>query len=427
MGEKATDVFFDVKKKPWSKIKDDILRCYLRPYANKLYHTGLPLVYIDGFSGAGLYEGMKMPPGFAIEGDGIPDHLGSPFIALKTLEWAKAESSFTGKFHAFFIEKYYADRLRQALDASCFRPQDYQVIKGDFTEMLPQTLDRVDNMFPRGYNMFCYIDPYGIKTLKMDLLGQAIKHREHTVEFLINFNSFGVLRAGMATLKKESHRAELLAMTKDMDYELMEKELNGTTPGANKELFNQVFGTDEWMEVIKDYDKDNIDGYKAEERLSELYKKRLQENLGFKYVMDLPIRFSEGMKHPKYRMVHATNHLDGINLMADVMRKRKLSIYKMQQGDQLDLFDFQDESADIKTKILGLLSSQEVRLEELQANFYMNYGVPSKTFTNLLKELESQEKIIVRRDPPPKSKRLYYTEDKEKQIFIKKADSVILK
>ncbi|MFC2638325.1 MAG: hypothetical protein ACFN0X_05345 [Mitsuokella sp.] len=63
---KKNDDFF-VEKKPWSKVKDELLGCYLKPYVAKILHTRKPLAYVDCFAGKGKFD------------DGNP---GSPLIAL---------------------------------------------------------------------------------------------------------------------------------------------------------------------------------------------------------------------------------------------------------------------------------------------------------------------------------------------------------
>ena len=52
---KNTDDFFK-EKKEWSKVKDDILGCYLKPYFTKIQYTKKEIIYIDGFSGKGKFD-----------------------------------------------------------------------------------------------------------------------------------------------------------------------------------------------------------------------------------------------------------------------------------------------------------------------------------------------------------------------------------
>ena len=49
------DQFFEVKR-PWSKIKDQILGAYLKPYLAKVKQLGKPIVLIDGFAGKGRFR-----------------------------------------------------------------------------------------------------------------------------------------------------------------------------------------------------------------------------------------------------------------------------------------------------------------------------------------------------------------------------------
>ena len=49
---KKNDDFF-VEKKPWSKVKDELLGCYLKPYVAKILYTRKPLAYVDCFAGKG--------------------------------------------------------------------------------------------------------------------------------------------------------------------------------------------------------------------------------------------------------------------------------------------------------------------------------------------------------------------------------------
>ena len=47
---KRNDDFFR-EKKAWSKVKDELLECYLTPYIAKILTTKKPLVYVDCFAG----------------------------------------------------------------------------------------------------------------------------------------------------------------------------------------------------------------------------------------------------------------------------------------------------------------------------------------------------------------------------------------
>ena len=86
---KKNDDFFKIKKE-WSKVKDDILACYFKPYVSKILHTYKPLVYVDCFAGKGRFD------------DGS---LGSPLIALKIIEECIGSTTMRNpNVETFFID-----------------------------------------------------------------------------------------------------------------------------------------------------------------------------------------------------------------------------------------------------------------------------------------------------------------------------------
>ena len=90
-----TNSFFD-KKREWSKIKDTLLGCYLKPYSAKIFSTKRDIVYIDAFSGTGKFK------------DGT---LGSPLIAYDVFSTAKENSRFSNDVNFVCIEKNNYDEL----------------------------------------------------------------------------------------------------------------------------------------------------------------------------------------------------------------------------------------------------------------------------------------------------------------------------
>jgi three-Cys-motif partner protein len=95
---KKNDDFFK-EKKPWSKVKDELLEGYLEPYIQKVLYTRKPIVYVDCFAGKGMFE------------DGNP---GSPIIALNTMrDCVKQTKMNSCNIQPFFIDLNYGDSLRE--------------------------------------------------------------------------------------------------------------------------------------------------------------------------------------------------------------------------------------------------------------------------------------------------------------------------
>ena len=106
MSKEDTEDFFNSEKKEWSKIKDELLYCYLGPYFNKVFKTQRTMIYLDGFAGAGTFNGMKGVPFFDCSKEGIPENLGSPFIALKALKDSFHKSKYKRQNHTCHIDFY---------------------------------------------------------------------------------------------------------------------------------------------------------------------------------------------------------------------------------------------------------------------------------------------------------------------------------
>lgn len=177
---KRNDDFF-VEKKPWSKVKDQLLGCYLKPYVAKILHTHMPLVYIDCFAGRGKFD------------DGEP---GSPLIALDIMQRGLKSSTSSGHLQIapIFIDINYAEDLRSNL-------KDYpnaKIVSGAYGKTIDNLLKNRD-----GCNVFLYIDPYGIKELNCSKFDEFAKRQFYSIELLINMNSFGFIREGCRVMGKQ--------------------------------------------------------------------------------------------------------------------------------------------------------------------------------------------------------------------------------
>lgn len=171
------------------------------------------------------------------------------------------------------------------------------------------------------------------------------------------------------------------------------------------ELLNKIAGGDYWKSIIEKYTAGEIDGYEAEECFAQQYCERLKKS--YKYVLNMPIRIKRN-KHPKYRMIHATNHPDGCVLMADNMCNRWEVLKEKQAKGQLSLFqeDFNNkiiDISDIEDQVINHFSKCDkwTSLTEAEARFFTNHGVLCKSgeINKILKKLEKAGHIAVKRNP----------------------------
>ena len=293
---------FFSEKKEWSKLKDQILDHYLTPYLSKITTSGRPTRIADCFAGKGRFD------------DGQP---GSPIIITRHVQ-RLLERQPRPDVKAIFIEQKYADTLKTNL-AGC---SGCEVIEGDYENCLHYFLSsRVD----RNRNYFFYVDPYGIKNLDFALFARLKSLGFRSLEMLINLNTTGFLREGCRLLNLTRAIPD---WAKDIEYETDQRN----TPTR----MDEVAGGNYWQGVLGAFQDRTLDFHQAEEQFIAEYTALMGTH--FKYVIHIPIK--ERSHHmPKYRLVFATDHHDGLFLMADEMNGAWRKLLEHEQGGQLYLFD----------------------------------------------------------------------------------------
>lgn len=367
---KNTEDFFK-KKKEWSKIKDDILACYLKPYFTKIRSTKKPIVYIDGFAGAGKFE------------DGT---LGSPLIVYNLVN----DMEFPLDIRYYFIEKKYYEELSE----NTAQIKNCKVI-GDTYEknivgLISSNCDK---------NVFVYIDPFGIKNINFSYLQKLNMSSLNSAEFLMNLNSFGFIREGCRLMKTELTGVEFDEFDSVMD------ESNEFKAGNSVGHMNEIAGGDYWQDIIRKHKNREISGYEAEKMFVDGYCNALEKTGKFKYVISIPIRMKAGIP-PKYRMVFATNHLHGVLLMNDNMCNRFEEMKDIQTGGMCTLFQENSENEVytddiIEGQLISLLNLDFVDYYTLIVKYIKKYGIMKTSVLNrCLKEMEKKGTIEIKRVPP---------------------------
>lgn len=398
---KKNDDFF-VEKKPWSKVKDELLGCYLKPYVAKILYTRKPLAYVDCFAGKGKFD------------DGNP---GSPLIALDIFKKGLAITRLDGKaqIRAAFIDLNYASDLEINLRSY----KGVTIVSGAYEDTIEELLKS-----QIGCNVFLYIDPYGIKALDCTKFDAFANGRFNSIELLINMNSFGFIREACNAMGTKFKIDDSGFFDDLVEYD--PTILDATDKSI--EALNRIAGGDYWKDIIVRYKNGEIDGYKAEEYFSEQYCQRLGKS--YKYVLNMPIRIQQN-QHPKYRMIHATNHPDGCVLMADNICNRWELLKNIQNSGQLTLFQetlnkqIIDE-AKITEYVVGHFSQccGWISLTEAQAVFFVKYGAICKSgdIAKVLKKLEKEMRLEVMRSPSITEKgkpSTFMTEGHGKTVLVK--------
>lgn len=409
---------FFKKKNEWSEIKDRLLGCYLTPYFQKVLLTRKPIFYVDCFAGKGKFEDGKD---------------GSPLIALRIREECLSRTSRQDKIGAVktcFIDMNYGNELSSNI-ASISPSYDVpEVIPGKYEDNILKCLQD-----KQGYNVFLYVDPYGIKALDLSTFEAFKTLGFNTFEMLINFNSFGFFRDACRVMRVDYCNDAAL---QDLD-DLVEYDPTVVdTTKQSEDLLSRIAGGDYWKAIVSDFQNGVIDGYQAEQRLSREYKNMLKQRYG--YVLDMPIRLKPGQR-PKYRMIHVCDHEDGCFLMAQNMQKRKDELFiNIQQQGQYSLFDMgtigassaegdtysREEIADMVEKHISAINA-DIRITKFLASFVNKYGIVCefKMVYEILDELKRSGKIDIVRTPEltQNGKPTSFWEEKSgRQIFIRRTE-----
>lgn len=367
------DNFFN-EKKEWSKVKDELLGCYFKPYFAKIIHARFPILYVDCFAGKGKFDDGKD---------------GSPLIALEIIDNAIESSNVEiPPIATYFIDLNYADDLRNNLPKPNYR-RNIQIIDGKFEDNIEEILAKAGKA-----NVFLYIDPYGIKALNVKQLCSFIdKYSLRGVEVLINFNSFGFFRQACNVLNVKIDKT-----VQGMSDFLIEYD---TSNVDSEEDMNTIFGSNTWKDIVNRCRNKQINVFEAEIELSNEFCKNLTK--GFKYVLNMPIRKSNEI-NPKYRMVHATNHSDGCLLMADNMFSRSQESRMKRMNGQMSIFELDVNDKDImdgkiENDLLSIIGNNWVECRDLFCNYYLTYSVTTNTsgLFQILKD--NQDKLEIMRDP----------------------------
>src|SRR3990167_1975186 len=363
--------FFKIKK-GWSLQKDEIFDHYLKPYIEKILKTRKPLTIIDCFAGKGRFDN---------------DNKGSPIIIAEHIKSVLEGNSENKNIHGVFIENKYAKELEINLKGY----KNCEIWQGTFEENISKIL-AINSLF----NVFLYVDPYGIKCLDFEQF-ELIKHKHFSsLEMLLNFNSFGFLREGCRLLTLDYENLFKEDQSED-EYELDE---------ANTiDRMNNIAHGEYWQSIIEDYKNNKIDMVKAEELFVNDYMNQLK-NL-FTHVINIPIRLKI-RNIPKYRLMYGSNHRDGIILMADKMSRKWKELRDIQRGGQKVMFEYEfsdpsiEPGFDLKEVILDILKEYErpIPLEELLIKLIENHGIAfsEKEYKDKIKEMEGNQ-IMVDREP----------------------------
>jgi three-Cys-motif partner protein len=338
-----------------------------------MVYTRRPILIADCFAGKGRFD---------------DNSLGSPLI-ISELVAEKYREQPDASLKVICIEKKYGQDLRK----NCAPYADFVTcLDGDYEERMNYFIHKYS---PRKQNLFLYVDPYGIKSVRFSYFSSVSEMGFNSTEILLNFNTFGFLREGCRLLKKP----EMTALTSQDDPDYV-SDMDSAL------AMDEIAGGDYWREIIENYYRTR-DFNDAEEKLNRAYCEKLKEH--FDYILNMPIKTAL-TNVPKYRIIHGTNHPDGLILMADNMNKRWRAFKEQQQGGQCELgfvWELPDLnlSSDIAIpldRVVLECCDTRMELKNLLACLFDRFGIRYSTsdITRKLRDMEGDGLLAVERDPP---------------------------
>jgi len=367
---RATDNFFE-RKREWSRLKDEILATYLRPYLTKITTTGRPVLVVDCFAGKGRFD------------DG---ELGSPLLICQAIENASRIRP-NAEIGGLFIERKYHGELEENLHpfSQC------EVLSGAYEQHIADIGDRIT----AGTNVLLFVDPYGIKSLDMSRFRHLLELQVGSVELIMNLTTFGFLREGCRLLSIDGFESQ-----RDSDV----YEDDPDSPNS-VERMNAIAGGSYWRRILEDYYGGSLDMRSAEQAFTLEYTTHLRELLP--HVVDIPVQYRRG-NLPKYRLIYGTQNADGLILMADKMSRVWRDFATKDRGGQEALFeeiDYPDmasmEGYSLEDDILSL-ADPGVELKALIVHLVTKYGItfPEGELKQRIKDMGEQGVLAIHRDPP---------------------------
>ena len=177
-GVSSTDESVVWKISPHTAAKHSILKRYIQAWAPILAmgSNDKRLIYIDGFSGPGMYEGGED---------------GSPVVALKALKDHTLRDRFQSvEFVNIFIEreKERTDLLAQVLKERVEPLPDwirFSIRNAEFNTEMKEILYTLQTEGKTLAPCLCFVDPFGWNALDYDVLASIMKYEK--AELLITF------------------------------------------------------------------------------------------------------------------------------------------------------------------------------------------------------------------------------------------------
>lgn len=362
------DDFFRAKR-PWSKVKDDIVSKYIACYLKTVQWRNRPILIVDAFAGPGRF------------GDGSE---GSPLILLNAI--AKTPKRIVG------ISGLFAD-IRPAHRAALETNLAGSIASGVAERPLPDcstVLTRALEVGKRN-TLFFYLDPYGIKDLDFAMVRQIYdRDAKQSTEVLINFNFRAFMR-----------------MSGNWAYDASADVVAEKVKASKIETIDRVMGGSYWLPIVTN---PTLTKCEREDAVVGAYIDRVREF--FRFAVSVPVKDQSDQPGipednlAKYHLIFGTRSAKAVVYMNDVAYAA-LTPYFNQFSEGL-LFDLRPEryaattKAAIKAEIVRELSEQPLTRPAIYESIIPRHFIQYQTkhYRAMIDELVFEDRLLF---PDPKT------------------------
>ncbi|MGD8307660.1 MAG: three-Cys-motif partner protein TcmP [Ignavibacteria bacterium] len=214
MGEIETN-FFEGKR-PWSRLKDAVIKNYLPPYLKKVNRLNANIILIDSFAGPGKFENGES---------------GSPIYICEL-----AETYVPNNYLAILVNKNIQHHLKLSEHLSNYINDKKAIpIRGKAEDLLVKLREIISNQ-----TVFLYLDPFGLKGTDFKMLEPFLsRSKSYSTELIINLSIPTILRLScIKAFAEKGNTPEILSK-----HNSLTKVLGGDY--WKKYLLNQELKTDQ--------------------------------------------------------------------------------------------------------------------------------------------------------------------------------------
>lgn len=352
----STEKEFFKGKRPWSKIKDQILSKYMPPYLRKVAKLGKPIILIDAFAGPGKFE---------------DETAGSPLIlcqaARNHLENLEYQTIFVNQ------EATHHEKLSHVLSSF----NNVTTIFGNAEKFLT----KIQSIL-KDHTVFLYLDPFGLKGCELSSVIKPFLQRNqaYSTEIVVNISIQTVHRfaARKAVYKGKANDPLILDRHKQL---------------------TKALGGDYWKDVLLSNNPKTSEE-KAEEIMARYRKNILKLGKTEAFSGYCPVREKESSAI-KYYVTFYSRHKDAMILMNDIMCDAYN--YQMHESwkprtlfENLSWGEFRGSPQQLKEIILEALyktpceNRKNLWVKIVKENF-MRFT--EKEYRKIVKKLEKEKKI----------------------------------